>query len=70
VLKRLEQLKLGFPCRVPRSRWLAGHVLNGSMQVLERTGVRPAAARLASRILPIRVKQLIRDLRVDAAGGH
>ena len=70
VLKRLEQLQQGFPCRVPRSRWLAGHVLNGSMQVLERTGVRPAAARLAARILPIRVKQLIRDLRVDAAGGH
>jgi GT2 family glycosyltransferase len=70
VLKQLEQLRQGFPCRVPRSRLVAGYVINGSMQLLERTGARPAAARMAARILPIRVKQLIRDLRLDAAGGH
>ena len=69
ITARLEELQRGFPCRVPRSRQIAGGMLNRGIRLLDQTGVRPVAARVAAKILPTRVRQLLFRLRKEAAEG-
>ena len=63
LLGVIDRLSQEYSYRVPWSRRITGRVINGGVRLLDGLRLRQPAVRVAKRLLPIRVKQWIHDLR-------